>query len=115
MATILVVDDEAPIREFLALMLEDLGHEVRQAINGRQAVELASSRRPDLIISDVMMPLMDGPELCSWVKRELRPPPPVILASSAGRHLAVNSPADAFVDKPFDIDEIEDLVRRWLE
>ena len=115
MATILVVDDEAPIREFLALLLEDLGHEVRQAINGRQAVELASSKRPDLVISDVMMPLMSGPELCAWVKRELRPAPPVILTSSAGRHLATNSPADAFVDKPFDIDEIEALVRRWLE
>lgn len=115
MATILVVDDEAPIREFLAYLLEDLGHEVRQAINGRQAVEIASTTRPDLVISDVMMPLMGGPELCTWVKRELHPPPPVILTSSAGRHLARNSPADAFVDKPFDIGEIEDLVRRWLE
>ena len=115
MATILVVDDEAPIREFLALLLEDLGHEVRQAINGRQAVEIASSKRPDLVISDVMMPLMGGPELCTWVKRELRPPPPVILTSSAGRHLAEQAPADAFVEKPFDIDEIEGLVRRWLE
>ncbi len=115
MATILVVDDEAPIRVFLVYLLEDLGHEVRQAINGRQAVEIATTKRPDLVISDVMMPLMGGPELCAWVKRELRPPPPVILTSSAGRHLAQNSPADAFVDKPFNIDEIEDLVRRWLE
>ena len=81
MATILVVDDEAPIREFLALLLEDLGHEVRQAIDGRQAVEIESSTRPDLVISDVMMPIMVGPELCTWVKRELRPPPPVILTS----------------------------------
>ena len=115
MATILIVDDEAPIREFLALLLEDLGHEVRQAINGRQAVEIASSKRPDLIISDVMMPVMGGPEFCTWAKRELRPPPPVILTSSAGAHLAAKSPADAFVPKPFDIDEIENLVRRWLE
>jgi two-component system sensor histidine kinase/response regulator len=114
-ATILVVDDEAPIREFLALLLEDLGHEVRLAINGRQAVELASSKRPDLVISDVMMPVMGGPEFCTWVKRELHPPPPVILTSSAGRHLAANSPADAFIDKPFDIEEIEELVRRCLE
>ena len=81
MATILVVDDEAPIREFLAYLLEDLGHEVRQAINGRQAVEIASTKRPDLVISDVMMPIMGGPELCIWVKRELHPPPPVILTS----------------------------------
>ena len=115
MASILVVDDEGPIREFLVLLLEDLGHEVRQAINGSQAVELATRARPDLVISDVMMPVMGGPELCDWVKRELRPPPPVILTSSAGGHLARNSPADAFVDKPFDIEVIEDLVRRCLE
>ena len=115
MASILIVDDEGPIREFLALLLEDLGHEVRQAINGRQAVELATSARPDLVISDVMMPVMGGTELCDWVKRELQPPPPVILTSSAGGHLAKHSPADAFVDKPFDIQVIEDLVRRCLE
>lgn len=113
MARILVVDDEPPIREFLVLILTDLGYEVCAAINGRDAIRLATEQRPDLVISDVMMPLMSGPELCRWLKRELRPPPPVILTSSIDGHLAAGAGADAFVPKPFDLDELERIVRRW--
>jgi two-component system OmpR family response regulator len=113
--TILVVDDEAPIRELLAWILRDLGFQVHEAINGREAMALAARHPPDLVISDVMMPVMGGPELCRWVKSELQPAPPVILTSSVGVHVARGSGADAFVSKPFDLDEVEKAVRRWIE
>jgi two-component system cell cycle sensor histidine kinase/response regulator CckA len=67
-ATILVVDDEEPLRDFLALLLQDLGHRVLQAINGREALELARAEHPDLVISDVMMPVMGGVELSHQLK-----------------------------------------------
>ena len=111
MTTILIVDDEAPIRELLAWILRDLGYEVYQAINGREAMALAIRHRPDLVISDVMMPVMGGQELCRWVKRELQPAPPVILTSSVGGHVVQDTGADAFVQKPFDLEELEDAVR----
>jgi two-component system OmpR family response regulator len=113
--TILVVDDEAPIRELLAWILRDLGYQVEEAINGREAIALAAQHPPDLVISDVMMPVMSGPELCRWVKSELEPAPPVILTSSVGGHVARGTGADAFVSKPFDLDEIEEAVRQWVE
>jgi len=112
--TILIVEDEAPIRELLAYVLRDLGYNVEQAINGREAIERAEEHRPDLVISDVMMPVMGGPELCRWVKRELAPAPPIILTSSIGVHVARGTGADAFVRKPFDLEELEEAVRQYV-
>lgn len=114
MTTILVVDDEAPIRELLACILKDLGYQVQEAINGHEAIALAARHPPDLVISDVMMPVMGGQELCRWVKKELEPAPPVILTSSVGRHVARGTGADAFVRKPFDLDELEEAVRHYV-
>jgi CheY-like chemotaxis protein len=112
--TILVVEDEAPIRELLAVILRDLGYHVEEAMNGREAMALAEEHRPDLVISDVMMPVMGGPELCRWMKQELEPAPPVILTSSIGVHAARGTGADAFVRKPFDLDELEEKVRQYV-
>jgi CheY-like chemotaxis protein len=112
---ILVVDDEKPLRELLSMALEEAGFRVLQAYHGRQALEVAISARPDLIVSDVMMPLMNGVELC----RALKSNPatariPVILMSAAGKAVAEGAKAEAFIDKPFDLDDMEALVRRWL-
>lgn len=110
----LVVDDEAPVREFLVDMLAELGWRVRQAIHGRQALALASEEPPDLVISDVMMPVMDGAELCRRLKTEVSPAPVIILASAAPPRVAEETGADAFLSKPFDLHELEMLVRRLL-
>jgi len=112
---ILIVEDEAPIRELLAWVLRDLGYEVEEAINGREAMALVADHRPDLVISDVMMPVMGGPELCRWMKREFAAAPPVILTSSIGVRAAHGTGADAFVAKPFDLDELEQAVRQYVQ
>jgi CheY-like chemotaxis protein len=114
-ATILIVDDEEPVRELVALLLQDGGYRTLQAIHGAQALELMAKEHPDLVISDVMMPVLGGAELC----RRLKAMPetrriPVILMSSAGRRLADSTGSDAFLAKPFDLTELEALVRRWL-
>jgi CheY-like chemotaxis protein len=111
MATILVVDDEQPLRELLVAVFESGGHRTIMARDGRQALEVITSQRPDLVLSDVMMPLMDGAELCRRVKaaaatRDL----PVVLMSAIGGSRAAAAGADAFVAKPFDLDEMEQLV-----
>jgi CheY-like chemotaxis protein len=59
-ATILVVDDEHPLREMMAQALEDVGYLVLQGFHGRHALEIIARHRPDLLISDIMMPLMGG-------------------------------------------------------
>lgn len=115
MATVLIVEDEEPVRELVALVLRDAGHHTVQAIHGGQALELVANEHPDLVISDVMMPVLGGAELC----RRLKAGPktraiPVILMSSAGWAVADGAGSDAFLAKPFELDELEALVRRWL-
>ena len=112
--SVLVVDDEGPVREFLVDMLAELGWRVRQAIHGRHALALVSEERPDLVISDVMMPVMDGAELCRRLKTEVTPAPVIILASAAPQRVADTAGADAFLSKPFDLAELEHLVYRLL-
>ena len=114
MATILIVDDEEPVRDFLAQFLTDVGYRTLQAIHGAQALELVEQQRPDLVIADIMMPVLSGAELCRRLKaRADAPTLPVILMSSAGQRSADGAGADAFIAKPFDLEAMETLVRRW--
>ena len=115
MATILVVDDERPVRELLGALFQEGGHRVIQARDGRQALELVSADRPDAVVSDVMMPLMGGLELCRRLKadaatRDL----PVVLMSATEQRRVHGSGADAFMAKPFDVDDLESVLARLL-
>jgi CheY-like chemotaxis protein len=113
-STILIVDDEEPIRYFLVQLLADEGHRALQAVHGADALEMVEQERPDLVVSDIMMPVLNGAEMCRRLKaRAERPPIPVILMSSAGERAAAGSGADAFIAKPFDLDDLEELIRRW--
>src|SRR3954452_20452990 len=69
MATILVADDEPAIASLLADFLTFAGHTVHVAHTGRDALALAEERRPDVILSDVMMPYLDGIALCRALRR----------------------------------------------
>ena len=87
MTLIMVVDDDRPVREFLAQALENNGYRVLQAANGRHALDVildAGSDGPDLIISDVMMPLVGGVELCQAVKGNPKTADIPVVLMSAG-------------------------------
>jgi CheY-like chemotaxis protein len=110
-ATILIVDDEQPVRDFLAHLLADAGHRTLQAVHGAEALEVAEKERPDLVVSDIMMPVLNGAELCRRLKA--RADTPVILMSAAGPRAAEGTGADGFIAKPFDLADMEALVGRW--
>lgn len=115
MATILVVDDERPLRNLLAQVFADSGHRVLLAVNGRQALDLLRSQRPDIVIADVMMPEINGVELCKRIKETPATAGiPVILMSAASAASGRQAPADAFLGKPFDLEDVEALVERLL-
>ncbi len=83
MASVLVVDDEFGITEVLEALLTDAGHHVRRAINGRQALELVHEQRPDLVLLDMMIPIMDGPTTLKAIRSDPGSASvPVILMSS---------------------------------
>lgn len=107
MKTILVADDEPHIRALLQVTLENEGYALLQAVNGREALELAQRRRPDLIILDVMMPgELSGYAVCSRLKsdeatRDIRILLLTAMRGDADREEGVSAGADAYFGKPF--------------
>lgn len=110
--SILVVDDEAFIRVLLVQALEELadqGVELLTASDGEEGLELAMERQPDVIFLDVMMPRLDGYEVCRTIK-EAEVPSYIILLTAKGQMLDREKGkamgADEYVTKPFDPDYI---------
>jgi CheY-like chemotaxis protein len=118
---ILVVDDEAMVREPLSRMLHRLGHEVLGAANGRAAFEIAlREKKLDLIITDINMPEMDGIELLTLLKNDARTRDiPVIVISSQDDRESVAScierGAEDHITKPYDAVLLQARVRASLE
>jgi len=117
MTTILVVDDEFLIADILAFALEDEGYMVVKASNGRRALDVFDRELPSLVITDFMMPVMNGRELAEALReRQGLQHLPIILMSGAQAHLGQESSElfDAVFQKPFNIADIVDTVRKYL-
>ncbi|GIE92465.1 response regulator [Actinoplanes regularis] len=113
MSGILVVDDEPDLRAIARRVLERAGHEVREAGNGQAALELVRQSLPDLILTDIMMPLMDGYELIRQIRADAATARIPILVMS-GYH---PRPLDADVQliaKPFKLSDLVAAVEAQL-
>jgi signal transduction histidine kinase/ligand-binding sensor domain-containing protein/DNA-binding response OmpR family regulator len=117
--TVLVVEDNADLRNYVREELAD-EFQVLVAANGKSGLELARSEIPDLVLSDVMMPEMDGMELCRALKADdLTNHVPVILltakAEAGSRREGLETGADDYVAKPFDVTELRIRIRNLIE
>jgi CheY-like chemotaxis protein len=111
---VLVVDDEDPIRELVRGLLMDEGYQVLDAPNGAVALELARQHQPGLVLTDLMMPVMDGTTLCGKLRSDPQTTSvPVIVMTASGPTAAAASGADAYLIKPFDLDLLLELVARY--
>lgn len=108
--TILVVDDEPNVRFLVRVTLERAGYEVVEAGNGVAALERVRESRPDLVITDLMMPVMSGRELIERLRGEPETASIPILILSANSRLLVGE-ADALLSKPFDLEDLIAQVR----
>ena len=107
--TILAVDDERDIIEMLDLLLGGEGYRVLAAGGGQEAIDLLGRERPDLVLLDIMMPEVDGHQVCRFIKSraELATIPVLMLtARNDIAHIAqaLDEGADGFIAKPFDVD-----------
>ncbi len=108
---ILIVDDEADLVELLQVLLEQKGYEVFTAFDGQEGLDKVKEKRPDLVVLDVMMPKMDGYQMCRLLKfdEELRQIPVILLTArgqerdkKTGRDVG----ADDYMTKPFENAEL---------
>jgi CheY-like chemotaxis protein len=112
---VLVVDDDASIRELLLTALEDDGYEVMTAVNGQDALAVCERWRPDVIVLDLMMPVMDGWTFAKRLRE--RDDIPIVVLSAAtdlARHAKIIGAA-AVIGKPFDLDQLLPKVARAAE
>ena len=116
MSRILVVDDEPLYQHLVTVNLENEGYEVITANNGEDAIEMVSTRHPDLIIMDVMMPRLDGITACERIHQFSNVP--IIMLTAKGeeqdRVRGLNVGADDYVVKPFSATELVARVRAVL-
>jgi CheY-like chemotaxis protein len=112
---ILVVEDELAIATMIEEILEDEGYRVRTASNGQEGWQQVAEAAPDLVLSDVMMPVMDGLTLCRQLHTAAATRHIPVILMSAARGVDVDgSPHVAFVPKPFPITLLLDTIAQVL-
>jgi DNA-binding response OmpR family regulator len=116
METILVVEDEPSLQETLAYNLKKQGYAVEAVGDGRAAVETARRLRPDLVLLDIMLPGLDGVEVCKTLRREMSVPIIMLTArdDEIDRIVGLEVGADDYIAKPFSMRELMARVKAQL-
>ncbi|MFQ6102855.1 MAG: response regulator [Candidatus Glassbacteria bacterium] len=121
---LLVVEDEADLREAIKFDLEMSGYEVYSAEDGIKGLKLAREKKPDLLILDLLLPRMDGYRVCRMLKvdEETGKLPIIMLTAKAGKQdekLGLESGADLYMTKPFEpeklLENVKLLIQRTLK
>lgn len=116
MPRVLVVDDDSALTGLLTLFLRDAGYDAVAANSGPRALEIIQERPPDVVLLDLMMPLVSGSTVCREIKtNETTRHIPVIVVSGDGRADTKTAEvgADACIVKPFELDEVLDNIRKF--
>ncbi|MER3501661.1 MAG: hypothetical protein IMHGJWDQ_001719 [Candidatus Fervidibacter sp.] len=113
---ILIVEDEAPLAEAIAYALKREGYQVRIALDGQEGLRVALTEKPDLVILDLMLPKLDGWEVCRTLRA--KSPLPILILTARGEEqekvLGLELGADDYVVKPFSMRELIARVRALL-
>ncbi len=116
---ILIVEDEPALAKLTSFRLKSAGYEVIIAVDGRQGLKMAGKERPDLIVLDLELPVMDGYEVCRRLKdnESLKDIPVVILTASVDRitEKAEQIGADDYLTKPYEPQDLLLKIKKFLE
>lgn len=115
---IVLAEDNSTLSLLLKFRLEKEGYEILIAVDGKEAIEKIESHKPDLILTDIMMPFVSGLEVVSFVRNDLKIQTPIIVFSAAGQEemvlKAFNLGANDFMGKPFSPNELVIRIKRVL-
>ena len=117
---ILVIDDEVELVEAVRIRLRQAGYDVQSVYSGLEGLEAARREKPDLIILDLMLPGMDGYEVCGLLKADVRYNKiPIIIFTAKAREgdmmLGNEAGADEYITKPFEYQEMLDKIKGLLK
>ncbi|MEI7999700.1 MAG: response regulator [Candidatus Omnitrophota bacterium] len=117
---VLVVDDDLAVLTLLGKTLENIGFEVFKGSNGQEALAFVRKNKPDLIILDQMMPIMDGIKVCALLKadRRFREIPIIMFTASADetdRKLSQEMGANAFCNKPLNVSDLVQKIQELIK
>ena len=122
---VLLVDDDPDFVEAVKVIVESGGYDVRIACDGKEGLEAVAAERPDIIILDVMMPVMDGHKACAALKgnKDTADIPIILLTAVADRVTTstythrdmLESEAEDYMPKPVEPKELLDLIKSWLK
>lgn len=117
--TILVAEDESLTLKMLTYRLQKEGFDVVSAQNGKEALDALATRRPDIVLTDLMMPFHTGLDILAHVKQRIDPTIPVVILTSMGQEpylrQAFELGVDGYCEKPVNPAEIVELVRKLLK
>ncbi len=121
---ILLVDDDPDFVEAVKVIVESGGYEVRVAYDGQEGLEAVAEEKPDLIVLDVMMPVMNGHEACGQLKNDPETAKiPIILLTAVAERVTTStyshrdmleSEAEDYMPKPVEPAELLELIKSWL-
>jgi two-component system alkaline phosphatase synthesis response regulator PhoP len=122
---ILLVDDDPDFVEAVKVIVEKAGYDVRVAYDGQEGIDAVKEKMPDLIVLDVMMPVMNGHEACAKLKgdKETAEIPIILLTAVADRVTTstythrdmLESEADDYIPKPVEPNDLLALIKNWLK
>ena len=119
MSMVLIVDDSAMVREMISGHLKGHGFQVREAVDGVHGMEQMQTSPPDLVITDIVMPRMNGYEFCRWIKGNAATQAiPVIMCSTKSeefdRYWGMKQGADAYITKPYQPMDMVNAINKLL-
>lgn len=122
---ILLVDDDPDFVEAVRVIVESGGYNVRVAYDGKEGLEAVAEEKPDLIVLDVMMPVMNGHEACAHLKKDPETAKiPIILLTAVAERVTTStythrdmleSEAEDYMPKPVEPTELLELIKSWLK
>ena len=117
--TIMVVDDEKDLVEAIKLKLNAEGYNVVEAFDGQEALDILRKKRPDLILLDIMMPHLNGYQVCREIKKDakLKQIPVLMLTAKAqesDKFWGLETGADDYITKPFEFESLIESIKKHL-
>jgi len=113
--SVLVVEDDEAIAEIIAMEIEDLGYNCIKTWSAKKVLTLITKHKPDLILLDILLPDGNGIDIAKKIKgRNLRVPVAFVTAKTGAQDLVDNKIADYLLAKPFNIKDLEKLLKRVL-